>query len=510
MGKNHNVKKSAFILAALVLCLGLAVSCGSKSSSTSSSSTATGAAGAGGSGTPADPLSLGVVGGQAQAGVAPTDSGTRGDYFSVWVGSFLDEPPAKKAVQAFQKQGFASFSVKKTLVDKALLGGRVIGDYYLVMVGLFGDREDAEALGKLLLAQTQITNYQILPSDNPGEMGQAATQTQQLVQTSEKVTQAAVDKAGQPLTPSSPSVTGQAFKSLVKGRYVGSYRDSLQAQREAERLTAAGWPASVATETASGGMWYRVVLAETADHREYKSDPQVVEEARASAANKEGLVFLVDTSGVKGAWGKKEPETNRRDASACAGYSRAGRLRTCLERLIGYIPDSGILVAVKPISEKPAEGMVARVVRPVKTFFGGDETEYTEAKSAYGPVIYNRPDMMARVRSLTMGANPVPISPAFDALTELAAIPGRKTVILYSEFGQTQDGSQAVSALGRLKGQYGGSLRVFVVYGDTDDRGWQLAETLAKTAGTDRAWSGCKLLFDNAYFESFVKTVFSK
>jgi hypothetical protein len=218
----------------------------------------------------------------------------------------------------------------------------------------------------------------------------------------------------------------------------------------------------------------------------------------------------VDTSGTKGLWGKKEPETNRQDASACAGYSRAGRLRTCLERLIGYVPDNGILVAVKPISLKPAASIVDKVVRPVKSLITGDDSDYTQAKSAYGPVIYNRPDMMSRIRGLTLSPDPVPISPAFDGLTEAAAIPGRKTVILYSEFGQTQDASQAISALGRLKGQYGSSFRLFVVYGDTDDQGWQLAEALAKTGGTERAWSGCKLLFDNAYFETFVKTIFSK
>jgi hypothetical protein len=490
------------------LALALAVGCGPKGGGTAAGTAASGSASPGA--TPANPASLRVSGGEALAGVAPAETGIRADFFTLWVGSFLDEAPARKSVAAFQKIGWASFTVRKSLVQRALGGGKPIGDYWLVMVGLFGEREDAEKLGKLLQAQGQISNWQIVPSDNPGEMGQAAAQTERLVKTSEIVTQAAQDKAGQPLSPSSPAVTGQGFKNMVKGRFVGSFRDSLEAQREAERLTAAGWPASVVTETESGGMWYRVILAQPSDRRNYKAPPEEIERARASALSQEGLVFLVDTSGVKGAWGRKAPESDREDASACAGYSQAGRLRTCLERLIGYIPDSGILVAVKPISFREADGLAARVTRPVKAFFTGDDSEYTQAKSAYGPVLYNRPDMMSRIKNLKVSPDPVPMSPALDALTELAAIPGRKTVILYSEFGFPSDASKTVASLGNLKGQYGSSLRVFVVYGDTDDQGWRLAETLAKTAGTGQAWNGCRLLFDNGYFETFVKTVFSR
>jgi hypothetical protein len=483
--------------------IGLAPGCGGKGGAAQATP-------GGSPGTDGNPAALQVSGGKAVGGVAPAEYGVRAKFFTAWVGSFLDEAPARTSVAAFQKQGWASFAVKKTLVEMGPVKGKPIGDYWLVMVGLFGERADAESLGRLLKAQGQITNWQVVPSDNPGEMGQAAAQTEALVNTGERVTQAAQEKAGQPLAPSSPTVTGKAFKNLVEGRYVGSFRDSLEAQREAARLTAAGWPASVATETESGGMWYRVILAQPTDRRDFKAEPAEVERARASAAAKEGLVFLVDTSGAKGTWGRKDPEADRKDASGCAGFSRAGRLRSCLERLIGYIPDSGILVAVKPITLRQADGVVAKVVRPVKAFFTGDESEYSEAKSAYGPSVYNRPDMMARVKSLTVSERPVPISPALDALNELAAIPGRKTVILYSEFGEPSDASKAMSALGNLKGQYGGSLRVFAVYGDADDKGWELAENVAKTGGTGQAWNGCKLLFDNAYFESFVKTIFSR
>ncbi|MDR1676897.1 MAG: hypothetical protein LBS44_00730 [Deltaproteobacteria bacterium] len=510
--------KKTLLLMLIGLFLGLSFSygCGikerlfSSDHSTAASGSPATAGGAGGGGSAAEPNRLQVNGSLASGGVAPAETGLISDYFSLWVGSFLDLAPAQKVVSTFQREGLASFTVKKTLVEKSIVGGKTIGDYHLVMVGLFGEHKDAENLGKLLQAQAKITNWQVIPSDNPGEMGQANLQTQTMVQTSEKVTQAAQEKAGKPLSPNSPVVTGEAFKNMVRGRFVGSFRDSQAARKEAERLTASGWPASVVSEPASGGMWYRVILAQPSDNRDFKAPPAEIERARASAAGQEGLVFLIDTSGAKGIWGRKESAADRRDASACAGFSRAGRLRTCVERLIGYIPEVGLLVAVKPISFKEADNIVDKVVRPVKSLFTGDDSEYTEAKSAYGPTVYNRPDMMSRVKNLTVAPDSVPISPALDALTELAAIPGRKTVILYSEFGLSSDADQAIAALGRLKGQYGNSLRFFVVYGDTDDLGWRQAENMAKTAGSGQAWNGCQLLYDNAYFEKFVKTIFSR
>ncbi|MDR1111573.1 MAG: hypothetical protein LBP92_13010 [Deltaproteobacteria bacterium] len=458
----------------------------------------------------ADQASLKVSGGLASDGVAPAESSLFSDLRAVWVGSFLDPEPAAKSVSVFQRLGLASFTVKKTLVSKGLFSGDPIGDYHLVLVGLFGEHADAEALGRRLQAQGLVANWQVVPSDDPGEMGQAQRQTERLSQRAGKVAEAAQGKAGQPLSADAPAATGEAFKNLVEGRFVGSFRDYQRARQEAERLSAGGWPASVVSDPGTGGLWYRVILAQPSDHRDFRAPPGEIERAQASAASQEGLVFLVDTSGAKGVWGRLEPSPDRRDASACAGFSRAGRLMTCLERLIGYIPDTGILVAVKPIGEKAAAGLVDRVVRPVRSLVTGDRTAYTEAKSAYGPAIYNRPDMMARIRALEVGPDPVPMSPALDGLGELAAIPGRKTVIVYSEFGLPSDAEAAVAAMGRLRGQYGDSLRVHVVYGDPDGQGWLMAGNLAKAAGAGQPWDGCRLLADNAYFEKFVKTVFSR
>jgi hypothetical protein len=453
---------------------------------------------------------LSVKGTDAVAGVAPSESSLFSDYRTVWVGSFLDPAPAQKAAETFRRKGLASFTVQKTLMDKRLLRDQLIGDYHLVMVGLFGDYEDAENLGKLLQAQGQIVNWQVVPSDNPGEIGQAAAQTEPLQRRSEVVAAAAADKAGQPMSPSAPAVTGDAFKGMVRGRFIGSFRDYQEAKKEAERLSASGWPASVVSDSQGGGMWHRVVLAEPSDRRDFQAPPAELAAARASAASQEGLILLVDTSGVKGVWGAKEPVRDRRDASACAGYSQAGRLYTCLERLVGYVPESGMLASLKNVAYRTPDGIADRLTRPVRNWWSGDDSSLTESPPAYGVSIFNRTGMMSSIRNLRISENSAPIGPALDNLFEAASIPGRKTVILFSEFGRVSSAPETLAALGRLKRVHGDSLRLFVVYGDTDDQGWKLAENMAKAAGAKEAWNGCQLLADNSYFERFVKTVFSR
>ncbi|MDR1546061.1 MAG: hypothetical protein LBU12_04990 [Deltaproteobacteria bacterium] len=455
------------------------------------------------------PAVLGVAGPEAFGGVAPADTGYFADFSAVWAGSFLDPEPAAKAAEAFRKSGLTAFTVKKTLVEKKILS-RPVGDYHLVLVGLFGELADAQALGRRLQAQGRIANWQAVPSDNPGELAQAAAQTAPLTARSEKTVAAAQERAGRPTPADSPAVTGEGFKKLVRGRYVGSWRDIVEARAEAERLTASGWPASVVSDSPAGGGWHRVYLAEPGDRREYRASPQELESARASAASRDGLVLLADLSGLKGVWGRTAPDATRSDASACAGYSRAGRAQTGLERLVGYVPDAGQLIVVKPVNYAPPSGVVDKVARPVRAWWSGDDSELTVAQAVYGPTLFNRSEVMARLRAFKVDADPAPLGPAFDGLGELAAISGRKTVALFSEFGRPESADEAVAALGRLKGQHGANLNLVVVYGDADDRGWRLAEDLAKAAGTSPAWDGCRLLADNLYFEKFVKAVFRR
>jgi hypothetical protein len=116
---------------------------------------------------------------------------------------------------------------------------------------------------------------------------------------------------------------------------------------------------------------------------------------------------------------------------------------------------------------------------------------------------------MAGLRRLKLETRPVPLAPALDALRELSSIPGRKTVLLWSDFRWDGPDTDTLGALGRLKEQYGGQADILVIYGDSDDRGWQLAENLAKIGSPEAAWNGCLLLADQSYFQRFIRRVLS-
>jgi hypothetical protein len=451
-----------------------------------------------------------VDGGEMKDGVAPVGEMVRADFYAVWVGSYLDKAPADRAVAVFQKEGYTAFTVRKTLEERRFLASAKIGDFHLVLVGLFGRKEDAEVLGRRLVAQGLVTKWQVLPSDDPGELHSVETQTAPLLERSESVVSFAQEKAGKPLPPDSPAVTGAGFQKAVYGRYVGSFRDPLAAKKEASRLSAAGWPAAVEESKDGGGLWYRVYLAESKDPVDFRTPPAKLEEARTRAMSQPGMVLLLDTSGLRGVWGAVRPDERRLDASACAGYSQAGRMLTGVERLVGYIPDNGMLVMVRPLGFKEADGILDRVSRPIKNWWKGDDSSYADTRPGYGPAVYNRPEVLKSVRSLKADPRPAPLAPELLNLGDLKAVSGRKTVVLFSDFRAEDKNSRAQAALSSLKSQYGGNLDFIVVYGDSDDQGYRLAQALAGSGGGGEAWNACRLLADNGYFANFVKRVFRR
>ena len=90
---------------------------------------------------------------------------------------------------------------------------------------------------------------------------------------------------------------------------------------------------------------------------------------------------------------------------------------------------------------------------------------------------------------------------------DFKSVPGRKTVLVFSEFKQPDQPEDARDAVERLRSSYGGEFVPIFIYGDTDQKGYELASNLAATSG-GRAWDGCRLLGDNAYFEQFIRTIF--
>ncbi len=429
----------------------------------------------------------------------------KGLYNAIWVGRYLDEEPAQRMARHFQSRGLTAFVLKKKIEERRLFANDPVGDFYMVLVGLFGVPREADILGQRLKAEGQVRGYQVVPVDAPAELDSSETQTQPLSTQAAKTSREAQERASRPLSPNSPAATGEAFKKNVYGRYVGSFRDPLRAQAEAERMTAAGWPASVHKDPGAS-TWYRVYLAPTEDHRDWKADEPTLTAARRSAATQPGIVILADMSSLGGGLSTVTPNAGRTDASACAGFSEAGRLGAVLNRTIIYIPDTSYTAALVPITYQEMRSWKEIPAR-IKAWWT-DEKARPQKKALYGPAIFNRPEMEQAVSRLA--ATPEQASLAIgltEVSNELSTIPGRKVLLVFSEFLGPDQPQDVRAALGQLKSAVTGLEPIFI-YGDTDGAGYALANDLAREFGSGQAWDGCLLLNNNGYFEKYIKAIF--
>lgn len=425
-----------------------------------------------------------------------------GLFSAVVVGRYLDEAPAKKVATHFRGMGLTSFVLKKQLEERRLLRNDPVGDFYVVMVGLFGRNRDAEILGSRLKAAKQVESFQVMPVDDPGEQESTLAQNSKLFARLAQTNTQATTRASKPLSANSPAATGEAFKNHVYGRYVSSFRDPMAARAEAEKLTLGGWPAAVKSE----GNWHRVYMVTPKDHIEWQADSQTLKAAQSSAASQPGIFILVDMSNIQGDINSPQPDPGRINASACAGFSEAGRLGGSLRRTLVYIPDTSYLAALIPMGLQRERG-VDTIKNLMRNWW--DKKPPPARQPLFGPAIFNRPAMDQAIGRLQPDSREVSL--AFG-LTEIAGhlfnVPGRKIVLVFSEFQSSDDPSHIKEAISRLKKEFGSSVEIIFIYGDTDGPGYLLANDLAKSAGSRQAWDGCMLMNSNAYFEKYIKTIF--
>ena len=431
----------------------------------------------------------------------------RGPFNAIAMASYPDYESARQLVGNLQARGLIAFVLKKTITEKNLFSKKQIGDFHFVMLGLFGDPKEADILGRRLKAEGVLTDFQVLPIGSPEELADVNAQNFNLYTKAAKVTSQARERAGSPLKANSPAATGEAFKKHVHGRYIGSFRDPLEAQNQARILTSGGWAASVEKESRGGTLWYRVYLSPTNDHRDWEANPKTLAAAKHSAANQPGLVILADMSSLKGDVNTIMPNAERTDASACGGYSEAGRLGASLSRTINYIPDTSYLAALVPITYQPMKSWT-EIPERIKNWWN-DETARPQKKALFGPAIFNRPEMELAITRLQSDSRPASLAIGLtEVASELSGISGRKILLVFSEFQGPDKPEDVSAALGRLESTFGASLEVLFIYGDATGQGYELATALARQADTVRAWDACLLLNNNEYFEQYIKTIF--
>ena len=425
-------------------------------------------------------------------------------FYSVLAGRFLDEEPARRLVSQLQHRGLTSFTVRRNLVESSFFIDRTqVGVFHLTLAGLFGLERQAERLGSRLKAEGLIADYQVVSIAESHEIQTTAAQTRRVDQEGDQTAKEARARASAPLKPTSPAATGEAYNKSVYGRYVGSYKDPLEAREHARTLTGGGWAASVRAEGQGAGRWYRVYLAPSSDPRDLTADKKVLQEAMASAANQLTLVFLADLTSTAGRVGHPGPAPDRRDASACAGFSQAGRLGALLSRTIIYVPDIS-LMATLIMAVRDDMKSVREVPERVSDWWKGYERRPREW-AAFGPAFFNRQEMERAILQLQADSRPGSLVPALKAAAApLASQPGRKVLLVFSDFMGLAKPDKVQAAMNSLRAGLGASLDVFLIYGDPDGAGYRLAQNLAN----GEAWDGCRLLHDNAYFENFIKAVF--
>ena len=424
-------------------------------------------------------------------------------FHSVLLGRFLDEEPARRLSSRLQNRGLTAFTVRRNLVESRLfLDRNRIGEFHLTLVGLFGLKREAERLGSRLVAEGLISDYLVVTIEGPVEMEATAAQTRRVDQEGGQTAKMTRTRAAAPLKHNSPAATGEAYKQNIYGRYVGSYKDPLEAREHARILTSGGWPASVRTEGQGGGLWHRVYLAPSSDPRDLKADKEVLQEAMASASNQMTLVFLADLTSTAGQVAHPGPASDRRDASACAGFSQAGRLGATLSRTIIYVPDISLMTTLIPAVRDDIKS-VQEVPERVSDWWKGQERRPRKL-AAYGPAFFNRQEMERAILQLQADSRPGSLVPALkSAAAPLASQPGRKVLLIFSDFMGLAKPDDVQAALTSLR-TLGASLDVFLIYGDPNGAGYRLAQKLAN----GEAWDGCRLLHDNTYFENYIKAVF--
>ncbi|MDR2725679.1 MAG: hypothetical protein LBC90_06395 [Candidatus Adiutrix sp.] len=424
-------------------------------------------------------------------------------FHAVLAGRFLDEEPARRLSARFQARGLTAYVVKRNLVESTLFIDRQVGEFYLTLAGLFGLEPEAERLGSRLVAEGLIADYQVVSLEDPGEVEGTSAQTRRVDREGEEAARTARTRAAAPLKPNSPAVTGEAYKRNIYGRYVASFKDPLEAREHARALTAGGWPASVRAEGQGGGRWYRVYLAPSSDQRDLKADEWVIREALASASSQMAMVFLADLTSTSGRAGHPGPAPDRLDASACAGFSQAGRLGACLSRTIIYVPEISLMTTLIPAVVDDMKSF-QEIPGRLSDWWTGRERRPREL-AAYGPTFFNRQEMERAIVGLQGDGRPGSLVPAIKAAAApLRSQPGRKVLLVFSDFIGTAKPEEVQAAMTSLRSGLGSSLDVYFIYGDPDGPGYRLAQTLSE----GEAWDGCRLLHDNAYFEKYIRSIF--
>lgn len=390
--------------------------------------------------------------------------------YSLHVSSHKNSDDAAAAVAKYKARGLESYSRRENVPGKGL--------WYRVYVGLVGSKREAEELATRLRSEKLISYYRLT--------------------TVNEVKSSPVSTAASPRSRAGQRPT-DAFKQIVYGRYVASFKYKHLAEAEAEGLTQYGWPASVSEEKVQGTMWYRVYLL----------PPKGRAWSGMGADGLRGFDIIADMSGSPGSPETTYPSPSGEDASRCAGYSKYGAKITILRKINAAVPSAAYQAGLRELGYKDPESLT-EITDALKKFVdsrGQITGEYTRLN--WGVLVYERNDYGLAINRLQPTGGFAPLSWAVSASNEdLSVIEGRKALIIVSNFKRLREADDPVKETRLLKEKYGNELCVFTIYVDADEKGVMLAYDIARAGGCGNAYDGCRTLTDKRYFDDMIRDIF--
>ena len=258
----------------------------------------------------------------------------------------------------------------------------------------------------------------------------------------------------------------EPFWDTVKGSYVGSYKSKSMAEEQAKGLTLRGWPAKVYEGEARGKKWWRVYMVADA------------KEQRASGLG--GFEILPDMSG-----------TSLRDGYSCYGRGRYETYMGLLRKINASVPGQGLMAALRVAAYDQADY----------------HDKYT--RLLWGLGRYERGSYGGGIDRIGPSASNAPLGWAMAGSDyELRSIPGKKALIVMSDFRPNRDLGKALLRARALKERYGRNLCIHTIYIGADDQGIRLARDIARAGACGNVYDGCLLIGDPSYFEGMMKNVF--
>ena len=400
-------------------------------------------------------------------------------YYSLHVGSYKTAGEAEREAARLASGGLTPMIRLESVKGK--------GRWRRVYVGAFDTPDQAVEAGRQWKSRQLIPYYRVTAMTGPKPSPVRAPKPKP------------TSKASEPDFSAVHSGPDQAFKKIVYGRYVASFKYRHLAEAEAEGLTRFGWPASVSEERVRGVMWYRVYLLPPGGRAGYG----------LAAGELRGFDILADMSGSPGEFGRTGPPRDEDEASSCPEYSRYGARLELLRRINRAVPagafQAGLRESRFKVPKSPAD-LSDNVKIAVKT---RGRTVGGFSALRWGVLAYNREDFGRAVEGIRPCPQRAPLSLAVAATTEdLAVIPDRKALIIISDFNRTWDFDDPVEEARKLVDRYGDGLCLYVISLDASAEGLAAARAMAAIAKCGRYYDGCRLLADAQYFQAMIRDIF--